>query len=179
MRCSYWHFHPVTSAGGCKPVNRPLICQHWIRIGTILVASSESGPALWRHGAGTRQIIPNEHYSDVIINAMVSQILTVCPTVCSGSKKTPNIRVTCLCEGIHRWLVDSLHKGSVMRKMIPFDVVIMKKERFLSIYTTHAFWCLVNCEKKFQTQIRGWRPTPTPNQPQPFKTLLHIWPTYG
>ena len=37
------------------------------------------------------------------------------------SKKTPKLRVTGLCEGIHRWPVDSPHKGIVMRKMFPYD----------------------------------------------------------
>ena len=42
-----------------------------------------------------------------------------------GSKKTPKLRVSCLCGGIHRWLVNSPHKGPVTRKMFPFDDVIM------------------------------------------------------
>ena len=33
------------------------------------------------------------------------------------SKKTPKIRLTGLCEGIHRWAVDSLHKGPVTQKI--------------------------------------------------------------
>ena len=41
------------------------------------------------------------------------------------SKKTRKPRVTGLCEGIHRWPVDSPHKGPVKRKMLPFDDVIM------------------------------------------------------
>ena len=39
------------------------------------------------------------------------------------SKKTAKLRVTGLCEGIHRWPVDSPDKGPVMRKMFPFDDV--------------------------------------------------------
>ena len=41
------------------------------------------------------------------------------------SKKTSKLRVTGLCEGIHRWPVNSPHKGPVARKMFPFDDVIM------------------------------------------------------
>ena len=41
------------------------------------------------------------------------------------SKKTSKLRVTGLCEGIHRWPVDSPHKGPVTQKMFPFDDVIM------------------------------------------------------
>ena len=41
------------------------------------------------------------------------------------SKKTLKLRVTGLCKGIHRWLVNFPHKGPVTRKMFPFDDVIM------------------------------------------------------
>ena len=40
-------------------------------------------------------------------------------------KKTLKLRVTGLCEGIHRWPVNSPHKGSLMRKMFQFDDVII------------------------------------------------------
>ena len=41
------------------------------------------------------------------------------------SKKTSKLHITGLCGGIHRWPVNSLHKGPVMRKMFPFDCVII------------------------------------------------------
>ena len=64
------------------------------------------------------------------MRAMASQItsLTVWLLKClfnRRSKKTPKLRVTGLCEGIHRWPVNSPHKGPVMRKMFPFDDVIV------------------------------------------------------
>ena len=40
-------------------------------------------------------------------------------------KKTPKIRVTGLCWGIHRSPVNSPHKSPVTREMFPFDDVIM------------------------------------------------------
>ena len=43
----------------------------------------------------------------------------------SRSKKTPKLRVTGLFRGIHRWPMGSPHTGPVMRKMLPFDDVIM------------------------------------------------------
>ena len=43
----------------------------------------------------------------------------------SRSKITSKLRVTGLCRGIHRWPVNSQHKGPVTRKMIPFDEVII------------------------------------------------------
>ena len=41
------------------------------------------------------------------------------------SKKISKLRVTGLCEGNHRWPVDSPHKGPVTRKMFTFDDVII------------------------------------------------------
>ena len=68
------------------------------------------------------------HYSRVIMSAMVSQITDlsrVCSIVYSGRlKKTTKLRVTGLCEGIHRWPVNT-RKGSVTRKIFPFDDVII------------------------------------------------------
>ena len=46
----------------------------------------------------------------------------------SRSKKTSKLRVTGLCEGIHRSTVDSPHKGPVKQKMVPFADVIMDFE---------------------------------------------------
>ena len=72
------------------------------------------------------------HYTDVIISAMASQITSstiVYPTVYSRrkSKKTSKLHAAGLCEGIHRWPVNSAHKGPVKRKMFPFDDVIMTR----------------------------------------------------
>ena len=41
------------------------------------------------------------------------------------SKNTSKLRVTGLCEAIHRWPPDSLHRGPVTRKMFPIDDVII------------------------------------------------------
>ena len=70
------------------------------------------------------------------------------------SKKTSKLRVTGLCAGIHRWPVNSRHKGPVKRKMFPFDDVIMKSEEihhdieithyickwFVMLICTHISW---------------------------------------
>ena len=78
------------------------------------------------------------HYSDVIMSTMALQITSqgydylLNRLLRRRSKKTPKLRVTGLCEGIHRWRlcegnspVNSPHKGPVTRKMLPFDDVIM------------------------------------------------------
>ena len=52
------------------------------------------------------------------------------------SKKTSKLRVTGLCEGIHRWPVNSPHKGPVTRKMFPLDDVIITCNVY-TIYLLH------------------------------------------
>ena len=71
------------------------------------------------------------HYSDVIMSTVVSQITSVsivCSTVCSDADQA-NIKASCHwpLKGIHRSPVDSSHKGPVTRKMFPLDDVIMLK----------------------------------------------------
>ena len=64
------------------------------------------------------------------MSAMASQITgvsSVCSSVCSDQRKHQRPASLAFVRGIHRWPVDSLHKGSVTWKMFPFDDVIMKK----------------------------------------------------
>ena len=70
------------------------------------------------------------YYSDVIISAMASRITgdsIVCSAVCSGADQSKHQSSTSLAfvRGIHRWPVDSPHKGPVTRGMFLFDDVIM------------------------------------------------------
>ena len=70
------------------------------------------------------------HYSDVIMGAMASQITSVsvvCSTVGSGTdqRKNQSSASLALVRGIHRWPLDSPHKGPVTRKVFPFDDVII------------------------------------------------------
>ena len=67
---------------------------------------------------------------DVIISAMASQITVVSivyPTICPGADKKMHQTSAWLTfvRGIHRWPVNSPHKGSVTRIMFPFDDVIL------------------------------------------------------
>ena len=70
------------------------------------------------------------HYSDVIMSTMASQITShtiVYSTVYSGIDQRKHQSSTSLAfvRGIHRWPVNSPHKGPVTRKMFPFDDVII------------------------------------------------------
>ena len=67
----------------------------------------------WRHNE--RDDVSNHKRIDCLLNRLFR----------SRSKKTSKFRVTGLCEGIHRWPVNSPHKGPVTRKMFLFDYVII------------------------------------------------------
>ena len=65
------------------------------------------------------------------MSAMASQISgasIVYSTVCSGAdqRKHQSSALLVFVSRIHRWPVNSPHKGTVTRKMFPFDGVIMK-----------------------------------------------------
>ena len=72
------------------------------------------------------------HYNDVIMSTMASQISSltiVYSTFYSGAdqRKHQNSASLAFVKGIHRWQVNSPHKGQVTRKLFPFDDVIMIK----------------------------------------------------
>ena len=70
------------------------------------------------------------HYCDVIMGTMASQItslrLFTQPFIQAQIKENSKApRYWPFVRGIHRWPVNSPHKGPVTRKMSPFDYVIM------------------------------------------------------
>ena len=70
------------------------------------------------------------HYSDVIMSMIASQtsgVSIVCSTVgfSADQRKHQSSGSLVFVWGIHRWPVNSPHKGPVTRKMFPFDDVIM------------------------------------------------------
>ena len=70
------------------------------------------------------------HYCDVIMSAMASQITGVSivySTVCSGTDLRKHQIPVSLAfrRGIHRWPMNSPHKGLVTRKTFPFENIIM------------------------------------------------------
>ena len=74
--------------------------------------------------------ILRKHYSDVIMNEMASHIAgvsMVCSTVYSGAdqRKHQTSASLAFVRRIHRWPVNSPHRGPVTRKMFPFDDVFM------------------------------------------------------
>ena len=83
------------------------------------------------------------HYDDVIMGAMMSRITSltiVYSTVYSGAdqRKHQSSASLAFVWGIDRGPVNSSHKWPVMRKMFPFDAVIM-------CILTKAWKCNIKC----------------------------------
>ena len=79
------------------------------------------------------------NYNDVIMSTMASQITSitiVCPTVNSGAdqRKHQSSASLAFVRGIHRWPVNSPHKGPVTWKMYPFHDVIMANNPYISTF---------------------------------------------
>ena len=73
------------------------------------------------------------HYNDVIMDSMASQVtsLTIVYSAvysCADHRKHQSTASLAFVRGIHRWPVNSPHKGPVTRKMYPFDDVIISTE---------------------------------------------------
>ena len=89
-------------------------------------------------------------YNDVIMSAVASQITSltiVYWSVYSGAdqRKHQSSASLAFVGGIHRWPVNSPHKGPVTRKMFPFDDVIMRMEEEVDRpYFSELFSCLIN-----------------------------------
>ena len=73
-----------------------------------------------------------EHYNDITMGFMASQITSISTVYFSIRliQHQRNIKAPPywpFVRGIHRWPVNSSHKGPVTRKKLPFDDVIMKR----------------------------------------------------
>ena len=115
------------------------------------------------------------HYIDVTMSVMASQITSltiVCSSVYSGAyqRKHQSSASPAFVWGIHRWPVNSPHKGPVTRKIFPFDDVIMSsigplwaqqhpwlKYRFLTrAWLNGNFFCIFSCTRNSKnTTSRG------------------------
>ena len=87
------------------------------------------------------------HYNDVIMSAMASQTTSftiVYSTVYSGTYQRKHQSSTSLAfvRGIHRWPVNSPHKGTITRKLFPFDDVIIQKEIMPIFYGAFCTLCV-------------------------------------
>ena len=83
--------------------------------------------------------VPKQRYNDFIMGAMAYQVTgvwVVWSTVCAGvyQRKHQNSVSLDFLRGIHRWPMDSAHKGPVTQKMFPFD------DLFMSNYPKRLAW---------------------------------------
>ena len=94
-------------------------------------------------------------YSDVIMSPMASEligVLIVCSTLVQALYKTrQSSALLAFVRGIHRWSVNSPHKGPVTRKRLPFDDVIIEnssyigsKQRIISLAPGRC-GCVIRC----------------------------------
>ena len=101
------------------------------------------------------------HYNYVIMSAMASQIAspaTVYLTLYSGTdqrKKNHSSASLAYVRRIHQWPVNSPHKGSVTRKMLPFDDIIMQ-QIFFKITLTPVNLKLITCTPVRYFIIQYW-----------------------
>ena len=106
--------------------------------------------SIWRNGY--------HHSNDVIMSAMASQITSlkiVYSAVYSGTyqRKYQSSGSLAFFRGIHRWPVNSPHKGPVTRKMFPFDGVIDEllchvRHRNFMCFSCSDFRCIRYAKKE-------------------------------
>ena len=90
------------------------------RVASLALACLHDCPIVslqWRHTG--RDIVSNHQPHDCLLNGLFRH----------RWKKTSKPRITGFVWGIHRWSVNSPHKGPVTRKRFPFDDVIMKRKK--------------------------------------------------
>ena len=97
------------------------------------------------------------HHTDIIMSAMASQftrLTIVYSTVYSGADQIKHQSSASLAfvREIHRWPVNSPYKGPVMRKMFPFDDVIMFDSE-----STGIVWLLKLCLWVLKLIEAAWR----------------------
>ena len=79
-----------------------------------------SKPLCWCHNE--RDSVSNHQPHDCLLKRLFRR----------RSKEHQSSASLVFVRGIHRWPVNSPHKGPVTRKMLPFDDVIMQRNRFRS-----------------------------------------------
>ena len=97
------------------------------------------------HAGG--EYIPANHYCDVIMGTMASEITgitIVYSTFHSGAdrRKHQSSAAPAFVRGVHRWPMNSPHKWPVTRKMLPFDDVIMYAS---FVFLRYLEWRSYNC----------------------------------
>ena len=92
--------------------------------------------------------------------SQITSLTIVYSTVYSGAdqRKHESSASLAFVRGIHWWPVHFLHKGPVMRKMFPFDDVIISRSslienRMKNAKSTHFYWYTVRIPGKLRVSI--------------------------
>ena len=165
------------------PILLPWISFNWALLnGESVVRVSWYTPSLWSviqgHLGNWWSRKDTIHYSDVIMSTMASQIIgisIVYSTVCLGAdqRKHQSSASLAFVRGIHRWSVNSPHKGPNTRKMFPFDDVIMSLSSPWVAVSASVWWAsayrrlaalrtgLWLCQRDWPSPIlwQGWEKT--------------------
>ena len=160
-----WHrkgFHLMTPS--CLSDKRPafyIFFKNWLKLAFCQTDSRYE----WR-----------VHYSDIIMSAMASQITgvsIVCSAVCLGGdqRKHQGSASLAFVGGIHRWPMDSPHKGPVTRKVFPFDDVIMRVGPECHTHNGLSHWIL-NWHDLISISMTSCSKKPFTEQ---YYTLSHYW----
>ena len=95
------------------------------------------------------------HYSDVITGAMASQITSLLTQPFIQAQIKENIKAP-RHWGIHRWPVNSPHEWPVMRKVFPFDDVIMKNWIYQSCCSSRCHDDCTPHKTRITRRCVGW-----------------------
>ena len=106
--------------------------------------------SLYQEYCGGALVLPSKHYSDVIMVVIASQITSltiIYSTVYSDAdqRKHQSSASLAFVRGIHRWPVNSPHKGPVTRKMFAFDDVIMRKRLCFVLFRLYRQFLMDSC----------------------------------
>ena len=137
----------------------------WCHNANFTVPSMTTKLSIWRSfvfsGVNQYTIKKNcRHYSGVIMGAMASQITSltiVYSTIYSGvdQRKHQSSASLAFVRAIHRWPMDSPHRGPVTRKRFPFDDVIMY--RYCPFPSGLFHWLWNNSQISPVTVEQPWR----------------------
>ena len=87
-------------------------------------------------------VLESQHYNDVIMGTMASQITSltiVYSTFYIDLRKHQSSASLAIVRGIHRWPVNTPHKGPITQKMFVFDdVIILRCEFYIKISLGNA-----------------------------------------
>ena len=95
------------------------------------------------HGSKDQRITVTSRWARWRLTLLASRLFA--PTVCSGAdqRRHQNFASLAFVRGIHRWPVDSPHKGQVMRKVFPYDDLITKTKQIPNKYCLSS-WHISN-----------------------------------